>query len=90
MALCNIKNDQRLTILNLVCLKAPPSVSPDCKLAHILVNYPVVSARYKHAFCVMLGLRSRYQSIYSLCSEAHLARVGFGKHEIFKRSAAYI
>ena len=24
MALCNMKNDQRLTILNFVCLKAPP------------------------------------------------------------------
>ena len=38
---------------------SPPSASPDCKLAHNCVNYRVVSARYMHAFCVMLELSSQ-------------------------------
>ena len=39
--------------------------------------------RYRRAFYVMLGLRLRYQLFYSLYSNAHLARVGFGNKKIF-------
>ena len=63
---------------------SPPSASPDSTLAHRSVNYPAVSARYRRAFCVMHGLRPLYKQIYSLYSEAHMARVGFGESEILK------
>ena len=66
-------------MLDLLSQSTPPSASPDCKLAHISVIYSVVSARYRHVFCVMLGLRLRYQLFYSLYSEAYLERVGFGE-----------
>ena len=64
-------------MLDLLSQSTPPSASPDCNLAHNCVNYRVVSARYRRAFCVMLGLRSLNERIYSLYSEAHLVRVGF-------------
>ena len=76
-------------MLNLVCLTTPPPTSPDITSAHNCVNYSVVSARYRRAFCVMLWLRPWYQRIYSLYSEVHLEGMGFGKSEILKRSAAY-
>ncbi len=41
-----------------LCLSAPPSAFADCILAHISVNYPVVAARYRRAFCVILRLSS--------------------------------
>ena len=67
---------------------SPPSASPDCILAHNSMNYSVVSARYRRAFCVMHGLRPWYQRIYSLYSEAHLARVGFRGRRYLKWKAS--
>jgi hypothetical protein len=43
----------------------------DCKLAYNCMNYCVVSARYRRAFCVMHGLRSKYLRNYSLYLEAY-------------------
>ena len=63
----------------LLSQSTPPSASPECKLAHNCGNNRVVSVRYRRAFYVMLGLRLRYQLFYSLYSNAHLARVGFGE-----------
>ena len=74
---------------DLVWLTAPPSASPDCKLAHNCVNYCVVSARYRRAFCVMHGLRPWYHRFYSLYSDAHLARVGFGEPRYQKWRVRY-
>ena len=67
----------------------PPSASPDSTLAHNSVNYPAASAIYMLAFFVILRLRPLYQQNYNLLSEAHLARVGFGRSEILKRNAVY-
>ena len=74
----------------LICLTTPPSASPDCKLAHNYVNYSVVSVRYRRAFCVMHGLRHWNQRFYSLYSNAHLVRVGFGgtRYSKWKRAHA--
>ncbi|MBL6856277.1 MAG: hypothetical protein ISQ88_07870 [Rhodobacteraceae bacterium] len=41
----------------LASLPTPPSASPDSTPAHNTLNYSVVSARYRRAFCVMHGLR---------------------------------
>ena len=40
-----------------LCLATPPSAFPDCKLAHNCVNYSIVSAKYRCAFCSMFRLR---------------------------------
>lgn len=62
------------------------SVSPDCKPAYNCVNYRVVSVRNRRAFCLILPLRSCYKQIYIFYPAAYLARMGFVKSEIFKRS----
>ena len=67
----------RLLMLRLISLTAPPSASPVSTAPHNSLNYCVVSVRYKRLSYLMLRLSSRYQRSWRLNSEGHLARVGF-------------
>ena len=49
--------DVNRAMLKWVCRGAPPTTSPDRTPAHNTLNYSVVLARYRRAFCVMLALR---------------------------------
>ena len=51
------KGCERLRVPRVRIPVCPPPASPDITPAHNTLNYSVVSARYRRAFCVMLWLR---------------------------------
>ena len=51
------KGCERLRVPRVRIPVCPPPASPDITSAHNTLNYSVVSARYRRAFCVMHGLR---------------------------------